>query len=284
MKLRIRLWVKVLLTFIIILSLIFVYSKFLGIKGIKVNEYNIINSNIPSNFYGAKIIHMSDIHYKVTTNKSDLEKIVNEINMLKPDIVILSGDLFDSNVKYTESDFNDLKEVLSNINSSIGKFAISGEEDLNIDSWNQIIIDSGFSNLNDTYEFIYMNDINPILLVGISSNYENNHIKDDIERINGEINQEYSYSILVLHEPDFIDYIDYHNYNLILSGHSHGGQVNIPFINELLKDKYSDNYYKSYYSLGTSMLYISSGIGCENKYKFRFLNKPSINLYRLRNN
>lgn len=282
MHIRVRLWVKITLLIILLICSFFLYSRYIGTKGLSVKEYAIIDSKLPSNFYGFKIVHISDIHYKVTTTKEDLKKIVNKINLLKPDIVILSGDLFDKNIKYSENDFKDLIKILGSIDYNIGKYAIKGEDDLNIDKWESVINDSEFTNLNDTHEFIYNNGTTPILLIGISSNYKNNHIKETIDKIYSEANKEYSFSMLVLHEPDFIDSIDYSKFNLILAGHSHNGQVVLPFIGGIIKDKFGKNYYDNYYDFGNTEMYISSGIGT-SKYKFRFLNKPSINLYRLRN-
>lgn len=282
MHIRVRPWVKITLLLIILISSTFLYSRYLGIKGLKVKEYAVIDSNIPNNFYGLKIIQISDIHYKVTTTKSDLEKMVKEINLLKPDIVVFTGDLLDSNIEYEEKDYNDLTKILKSIDCNIDKYAIKGEEDLNIEKYETIISDSNFINLNDSYDLIYSDGIDPILLVGISSNYKNNHIKETIDNIYSEINTEYNYSILLLHEPDFINDINYSKFNLILAGHSHNGQVVLPFIGGIIKNKYSKVYFDEYYELGNSKFYISSGIGT-TKYKFRLLNKPSINLYRLRN-
>ena len=279
---KIRRWVKILFFLIVISCGLILYSRYLGIKGLTIKEYPIIDSNLPSNFYGLKIIHISDIHYKVTTTKQDLENMVKEINLLKPDIVIFSGDIFDNNIEYTKKDYKDLKETLKNIDYNISKYAIKGEDDLNNDNWENIMLESDFVNLNDNYEFIYNNGIEPILLIGINSNYKKNHIKETLKNIYKEINTEYKYSILLLHEPDIIDFIDYSKFNLILSGHTHNGQIVLPFIGGIIKDKYSKIYTKEYFDLGNTELYISSGIGT-TKYKFRFLNKPSINFYRLRN-
>lgn len=279
---RIRKWVKIVFLLIIIISSLFLYSRYLATKGLKVKEYSVVDSKLPSNFYGLKIVHISDIHYKVTTTYDDLKNIVNEINSLKPDIVIFSGDLFDKSLNYTEEDFKELTELLNSIDYNIGKYAIKGEEDLNIDSYESILNDSNFINLNDAYQLIYTNGIEPILLVGISSNYNNNHIVETLDEIYSKISTEYNYSILVIHEPDFITDIEYSKFNLILAGHSHNGQIVLPFIGGIFKDKYSKNYYDEYYELKDTKFYISSGIGT-SKYKFRFLNKPSINLYRLRN-
>ncbi|MBQ9071639.1 MAG: metallophosphoesterase [Bacilli bacterium] len=281
-QIKVRTWVKIVFLLIIVVSSLVLYSRYLGIKGLEVKEYGIVDSKLPGNFYGFKIVQISDIHYKVTTTKEDLENIVKEINKLKPDIVLLSGDLFDSNIKYKKKDYEDLTNILSSIDYNIGKYAITGEDDLIFDEWENIITDSEFINLNDKYEIIFNEGIEPILLVGVSSNYKDNHIKETIDTIYSSITDSYNYSILLLHEPDFIDKIDYSKFNLILAGHSHNGQIKIPFIGGILKDKYSKNYYDEYYNLNNTKLYVSSGIGT-SKYKFRFLNKPSINLYRLRN-
>ena len=277
---RIRRWVKVLFFLILIFTITYLYGRYVEPKNIIVKEYSIVNSNIPDNFYGFKIVQISDINYGVNNDKDTLDKLVKKINLLKPDIVILSGDLFYNGINYMEEDYKDLTEFLNNISYNIGKYAIKGENDVN-SKWEEIINNSNFTNLNDRYEFIYNEGIDPILLVGISSNYSNNHIKETIDNMSEIINTDY-YSILVLHEPDFINYIDYSKFNLILSGHSLNGIIKIPYIGGIIKNKYSSIYFDEYYDLGNTKMYISSGIGT-NKHKIRILNKPSISLYRLRN-
>ena len=282
-KVKVRKWVKIIFILILIISSIVLYSRFIGTNGLIIKETAIVDSNLPKNFYGLKIVQISDIHYKVTTTKEELEKVVKEINLLKPDIVILTGDLFDSNIKYKKDDYADLIKLLSKIDSNIDKYAIKGEDDLKINKWEEVISESNFIDLNDKHELIYSNGIDPILLVGISSNYKKNHIKKTLESIYEEINTKYKYSILLTHEPDVIDDIDYSKFNLILAGHTHGGQVKLPFVGGIIKDKYAKVYTNDYYELGNTKLYISSGIGT-SKYKFRLLNTPSFNFYRLRNN
>lgn len=282
MKIRLRLWVKILLVIIVLLSLFTLYSRYIGTSGLKVKEYSIVNSKIPESFYGLKIIHISDINYKVTTNLTKLEEVVNEINLLKPDIVILSGDLFNKDIKYINKDYDNLIKILNKIDYTIGKYAIKGDNDLNIKQWENIINDSNFINLNDTYELIYNDSIEPILLVGISSNNKKNHIKNTIKNINEQIKEKYNYSILILHEPDYINSIDYYSYDLILSGHSLNGQIKLPWIGGIIRPNGAKTYCDEYYELDNTKLYISGGIGTNN-FKFRFNNKPSFNLYRLRN-
>ena len=278
-------WKKIVLIVSIIIVFIisfFAYSRYVTTRNFKINEYVIRNSNIPNNFYGTKIVHISDIHYKSTTDYINLKRIVNKINLIKPDIVILSGDIFDKNIEYDDKDYENLKKILKNIDYNISKYAIKGDSDLKIDKWEEIINDSDFINLNDTYDYIYNEGIDPILIAGISSNYKKNHINKTIEDIKKETNTPYKYSILVLHEPDFIDDIINLNFNLAIAGHSMGGKINLPFIGGIARNKYSVKYYKNYYRIDNTNLFISNGIGTDSL-KLRFRNTPSINLYRLRN-
>ena len=90
------------------------------------------------------------------------------------------------------------------------------------------------------------------------------------------------YKILLIHEPDYINNIDYSNFNLILAGHSHNGQVKLPFVGGIILPNGAKKYYKEYYKLNNTDLYISSGIGT-SQISFRLFNRPSINFYRLTN-
>lgn len=279
--------IKFLIIFIIILIALILYSHFFATKGLKVKEYKITNSIITDNFHGFKIVHISDIHYGRTVDQKDLENLVNEVNLLKPDLVVFTGDLIDEKTNLTEDDVKIISENLFNIEATVGKYAIGGEDDLNFSEWETIINEGNFKNLNDKYELIYNKGYEPILLAGIKSNSDN--AENLIERyqvieeyLNSDDKLNNIYKILLMHEPDFIDNINHSYFNLILAGHSHNGQINIPLFGAIITPEYSKKYYDDFYKLEGSDLYISSGVGTSD-YSFRFCNKPSINFYRLTN-
>lgn len=278
--------IKFIIIFILIIAAILLYSRFIATKGLATKEYKITSSSIQDNFHGFKIVHISDVHYGRTTDKKDLNNMVKEVNLLKPDIVVLTGDLIDKDTKLDDILKGEISEALNSINANVGKYAISGNHDSNFSEWENIINDSGFKNLNDTYELIYNDGYTPILLAGLSSNL-NNQI-DITERYNKIL--EYSnnenikelYKILLIHEPDYINNIDHSNFNLILAGHSHNGQVRLPFIGGIILPNGAKKYYKEHYKINNTDLYISSGMGTSG-ISFRLFNKPSINFYRLTN-
>lgn len=269
--------IKILFFIIFILIIILLYSRFIGTKGLKVKEYKIVNENFTDNFYGLKIVHITDLHYGNTTNKSDLKKIVDKVNLIKPDIIFFTGDLLDKELNNEE--LEEFKSILNNMKSNIKKYAVNGNHDEN---FSEILKETGFTDLNNNYDSLYNSNNSVILFSGINTNDD---INDAIKNINNFLSDEQNtnniiYKIMLMHEPDKILDFDYNNYDLILAGHSHNGQITIPFIGSLYKPNGSKKYYKDYYELEGTKLYISGGIGTSTL-KFRLFNKPSINLYRL---
>lgn len=265
------------LILIFIIVLFIIYNVNVITKTFKTNEIKIISNTIGDNFNGLKIIHISDIHYGKTVDKDMLSDIVNEINLNKPDIVVLTGDLLNKNIEYNESDCNDIIENLKNINTTLGKYAIKGDNDTS-SYFEKIISDSGFEDISDASRLIYSNSVVPIIISGISNIEKINEISEGFDNYIENLRIKPSYSILLIHEPDYIDNINLNNYNLILSGHSLGG-INILF-NRIKLPVGAKKYVYGKYEVKDSVLYVSNGLGI-NDIKFRFMNKPSINFYRI---
>ena len=276
--------------FILIISGIILYARFIGTSGLYVKEYKVTNSSIPDSFYGTKIVQISDIHYGRTIKKQELQNMVDKVNQLKPDIIVLTGDLIDKDTMLTDKMATVISDILKQLTATIGKYAITGNHDYKFDKWATIISDSGFMNLNDRYDIIYNNSTKPIFLGGLSTNTyqkektleEKIKVMNDYFATRTEENQNSfpDYKILIMHEPDYVEEVNPENYDLILAGHSHDGQVKLPGIGAVILPNGAKKYHKNYYNLNGTDFYISSGIGT-SRYNFRLFNRPSINLYRL---
>ena len=269
---------------IILITCFILYCRYIGTKGLIVKEYLIKNENIPDSFYGTKIVHISDILYKRTTKSNELKDMEKRINKIKPDIIIISGDILDKKVEYSQDDINTLIYFLNNIEASMGKYIIMGDNDFLNSQYENLIENIDFIDLNNNYQILYNNDKDAIMISGLSTITDNIEIDKKIDNI--ELSEMQSdnikYSILVLHEPDMINDFDYENYNLILAGHSLNGQVILPLFGHLFLPKNAKKYYNEYYNLDGIDFYISSGIGTSIN-NLRLNNKPSFNLYRLVN-
>ena len=275
----------IILSVILILILGLLYGRFIGTNGLIVKDYKVVNKKLPDSFNGLKIVHITDIHYKRTTSKKDLQELVKKINFIKPDIVVLTGDLFDRDRNLDNNQKDELMFELKKIDATINKYAIKGNHDKD-ESWEYIITEAGFINLNNTYDIIYNDGYEPILIAGMSSITSSDKVKNKIKKINKykeEYNEEnLKYKILLTHQTDYIKDFDFNEYSLILGGHSHGGQVRFPIIGAVVLPKGSKKYYEAHYKLNDTDLFISSGIGTSN-INLRLFNKPSFNFYRLYN-
>lgn len=275
MKKKLRLWVKIVIALVVITTLIILDGFFINSHGFKVNEIALYE-NISDKYNGLKIVQISDIYYGNNVNKDDLKKIVKNINLIKPDIVFFTGDLMYKNNK----DSTDVTNILSKINTELGKYYITGDNDYNDDTVNDILNKSGFNSLDNKYELIYK-DKEPILISGISTKKDKTNIEDKLKDTYEYLNNNSNYSILIMHEPNIIDKIEYEKFNLILAGHTKGGVVRIPLLGGIILPEDNYLYGKDYYKKKDTKIYISNGLG-NDEVNFRLLNKPSFNFFRLR--
>ncbi len=264
---------KILLWIFIPLFLIFTISysclRYIGNIGIVVREYPIYSENINEELNGIKVIQFSDIHYNQYTSISDITKLVNLINETNPDIVIFTGDLIDKDYIIDNEDKESIMSEFNRINSTIGKYAIRGEEDF--DDFKDIFDNSNFTILDNKVEKLYIGN-STINLIAVDETY----VKEEVALSDA------NYSIAVIHKPDLADNIveDYEP-GLIIAGHSHNGQIILPLIGPVIKKEGAKKYVSSHYIIDGIDLYISGGLG-NSYYPFRLLNHPSINFYRLR--
>lgn len=273
-------WLFIVIVFIIGIVL---YARFVGTMGLTTKEYVIMDKDVPDNFDGLKIVHFSDLHYNRAISLNKVKSIVNEINDINPDIVVFTGDLIDRDAIISDNDYDELANILGNIKSKYGKYAVIGNHDYEKDKDGVIKVfhKADFKYLENSYEIIYNKENEKIFIGGLGNV---THNQEDISKMMEYFNDDgnkIDYKIILVHEPDIADNIvkDY-KVNLILAGHSHNGQVRLPIIGAIYKPPYAKNYYDNYYNLDGTNLYISSGIGVSTV-NYRLFNHPSINFYRI---
>lgn len=274
---------KFLISVILILIIVFgilLYSRFIGVKGLRTNEI-LVNANVGDGYDGLKLVHFSDLHYKKVITEKRVKELVREINKIDADIVIFTGDLIDSDYKLTNKDTNFLIEQLSRINTKYGAFAVMGDNDYSDEEVvKNIYIQSEFTLLRQESSVIYNENNEKIYIGGLDSYSKGNA---DINSLSGF--EDITYKIILVHEGDYIDEIIkvVGDVNLILAGHSINGSINVLGLKNLLLPEYAKNYYKPYYKVNNTDIYISNGIGVD-RFNFRLFNTPSINFYRFNKN
>lgn len=285
-RLKIKSIIITIIKWVIVLAILFIlfilYTKNISTTGFIIREERVINKKLPQELNGLKIVQFSDLHYGSTIKNKELKKIVSMINETEADIVVFTGDLIDPKYKLKNKERENIIKDLSTINSNIGSYAVLGDEDN--DDFLTILNQSNFVILNNAYDLVYYDNNNPILLSGISYSKDDSIYYKAYDYYNDPNHNSNIFSVTIIHQPDTIyDLKDRFHSDLYLAGHSHNGNIRVPFIGSVINKNGSKKYHNEYYDLDGTPLYISSGLGTNSKLGIRLFCRPSISLYRLSN-
>jgi hypothetical protein len=222
-----------------------------------------------------KFAHITDTHFIDNYNEKRFVKIIDSINQEEVDVVLFTGDLFQ-----VEDVSSTLEEKITTLLSSLEcthKLAVLGNHDLRSDVKRDTVIrileDSGFTvlrnedielTIHDTvYHFIGLDDYSR----GVS------HYDEILKTVD-----DYEHNYVLSHEPDTFDQVYPLNVSAMFSGHSHGGQVRLPIIGDIVMVYGARNYPDHYYVKEGTELFTSFGLG-DAGIQFRFCNPRYVNFY-----
>ena len=242
------------------------YGYFIEPYQIEVKKADIKTSALKNS--KIRVIQISDLHCDMKMRNE--EKLVAIINSLKPDIAVFTGDTIN-----TPEALPLFKKTISAIKAPAGKFAVRG----NFDDWYWHNLDlfgnTGFEVLDCDKKEIAIGD-DKIYIAGVSCANTNRWR----EAINGIPLDKFS--IFLYHYPDLIEDISEFGISLYLAGHTHGGQVALPFYGALTTlSRFGKKFEKGMYQVGDTTLYINRGIGMEGGSipRVRFLARPEITVF-----
>lgn len=234
-------------------------------KTIKVSTHEISSEKLPEKFKGFKIAQVSDIHCEKIGGSDQL--FLQTLKKENPDIIVITGDVLDSYRNNFEIAYN----ILAQIAEIAPCYYVSGNHELRLDNEYKelkLVLDKlGIINLCNSFREIYK-DGDSIILSGVEdfnyfikqdiSNYYSNHRNMLLSLYHPE-----KYNILLAHRPEKFFVYSEVGYDLIFSGHAHGGQWNIPFLGRIFSP--SQGYFPEYthgcYTAKNSNMIISQGLG-----------------------
>lgn len=278
-----RIFSIILLLFLCI-SGIFLYGIYVTVENVTLTYQTMYSDLIPDSMVDKTIAYISDIQYNEYMNKERLTKMIDKYNKSSADIVIFGGDLF-SNPDQNPPDSQvvlELTEILKTIKAPLGKFAVLGESDQVNDETKaiaeQILFDSDFEIITNSSVKVRNNDTYGISLIGIDSEI-NGSPEPDLAFQN--ISED-TFNIMVTHCPDTVNRndINIQYLNLILAGHSLGGQIYLPLLGPLQRSEGAHSYPHGLYNISGKTLIVSNGLGTKN-YDMRLFAPPQIIMIRL---
>ncbi len=218
----------------------------------KLNEIN-INSSLVSE--DVRIVQISDLHITRSTPDERLRNIVYEVNALAPHVIVMTGDIMDDTLTMIDKKLDILKEL----HAPFGVYSVVGNHEFysGLNSWSYKARQLGihiFFNRG-----VLLKPLN-VFLSGIPDAYTAfSHPTFNInfeKALKGSSKE--NYRVLLSHNPSVIDNLTSFNYNMMLAGHTHGGQL---FPMHYFVKKANGGYLSGSYKVNGIDLYVSSGAG-----------------------
>ncbi len=259
------------------------YANEVSRHELEVTQRTFLIPRLPRAFHGFRIVQISDLHLEEFTEEFFLRQVIEQVNALAADLVLVTGDYvsrgpMDYRLSYAAAarcgqllgllTCPERYGVLGNHDAAVGKRIVTGHME-----------DNGLPILADEHvrierggEYLWLAGTNDIT-AGMP-NLE--------QAIPGKADAPV---ILMAHEPDFFDHIVTHArgryVDLVLSGHTHGGQVRLPGMRPLLLPPLGRIYVEGHYLCGNTQLYVNRGIGTVG-IPFRLNCRPEITVLTLR--
>lgn len=256
----------------------FVYAHNIEPKNLEIVSIELHLPRLAPAFDGYRLVQISDIHMGTGITTERLNQIVNIVNAQAPDAVAITGDY----VTHGEikSLLSGLVMSLRKLQSKDGTFAILGNHDhwTDPDAIHMVIERIGAIDLSNNIYTLRRGDA-MLHLAGVDDYWEEQDRLDEVvAQLPGN-----GCAILLAHEPDYADIsAATGRFDLQISGHSHGGHVRLPIINQpVILPRYGTRYPVGQYQVGSMIQYTNRGIGTIAP-AVRFNCRPEITVFTLR--
>ena len=275
---------NILLILVALIFIICVIWTIWGNTALELNTYTIESEKLPKSFDGYKIAHVSDLH-----NNEMGENNENLLAMLKdsaPDIIAITGDIVDSR----NTDIEIALQFANEAEKIAPCYYITGNHEARVSEYESLkkgLIEIGVTVLEDKSISLEKSG-EDITLMGVDDpSFITDYLLGDDEEVMqdklSELKSENSYTILLSHRPELFKIYVENDIDLVLSGHAHGGQFRLPFVDGLYAPNQGlfPEYDSGLYTEENTNMIVSRGIG-NSLFPFRFNNRPEVILVKLK--
>lgn len=245
-------------------------------NAITVSEYEIASEKIPESFDGFVVVQLSDLHNKLFGK--DQKRLMKHVKEQNPDMIVITGDLIDSNHPDVETGLLLAKEALK----IAPVYFVTGNHDNWLSDTNTFALFQGLENLGVTVlddERVLLcaeKEGEYISLIGVDDDtisYKSK-LRETLADLTG---QEEAFVLLLAHQPQEMPVYSEYEIDLVLSGHAHGGQFRIPFIGGFVAPDqgFLPKYTKGLYEENGTKMIVNAGLG-NSVVPQRLLNRPEV--------
>ncbi len=261
------------------------YSCFFERHRFEVTERSITLARLPRELDGLRVVHVSDFHLGHYAEDSYLREVVARVNQLAPDVVLITGDfvselIFGSRKRSARMAIP-CARILAQLDCRT-RWAVLGNHDQLVGPKiiTRALEEHGILVVENRFEAFEHNGAR-IWIAGLASSSEGSPDLD--AAVPEALRSSKDAVILLAHEPDYADVVSQHGgVDLMLSGHTHGGQVCLPLIGAPTLPPMGRKYVEGLFAFpGGLQLYVNRGIGAM-KLPVRFRCRPEITVITLR--
>lgn len=250
------------------------YASLFEIHDYELTETEIFLPELPAAFENFRIVQVSDVHHSSLVSLDEVRRVAELAQGARPDMLVLTGDYTTARRSYIEP----CAEVLGTLQAPAGVWAVLGNHDHYTDGelTRRALTRRGIGVLDNAHTEV-TRGADALQLAGVddwSWGYA------DWSKAVGKLDRSRP-SVLLSHEPQVFDLPEVAGISLILSGHTHGGQVSLPFVGAPARFLEEFKYLRGRYEREGQQLYVSRGTGVVGL-PIRFGARPEIAVLRLR--
>ncbi len=273
--------ILIILGVLIVSTVLIVLDSYINID---VSHYEIKSDKLNQKYNNYKIMLLTDLHNRDITEK--LVKIVNEEN---PNIIVMSGDMINEKVDGFDNFFNLCEELKD---KTVYYVFGNHEENMSDEKQNEfiekikektnvILLNNDKVELDDSFTIYGFSHQVKYYLASTKEKIDLNYIEERIGKI--DINK---FNLLISHDPLLYNLYSEYGFDMVLSGHLHGGIINIPFVGGLLSPDFTffPKYYKGVNKIENTNLVISRGLGYGYMIPIRVFNRGEVVIINLMKN
>lgn len=255
-----------------------VYARFIEPRRITVTTPTISLPRLGSRFDGYRIAQISDIHMGSGTTVEWLYAVVDRVNALAPDLIAITGDFITYRAHYVAGE---LIAALGKLHAPDGVVGIPGNHDYKkdgaIDAVRNVMRQSSITDLSNTYITLERGS-DRLHIAGVD---DVSARRARLDLVLAALPDDDSPALLLAHEPDFADIASpTGRFDLQLSGHTHGGQIRLPYLTRHILPAHGRRYPRGLGDVWGLPLYVNQGLGTVGL-RMRFRCPPEITLITL---
>jgi predicted MPP superfamily phosphohydrolase len=224
---------------------------------ISVHEKELAIPRLPSRLDGLRIAHLSDLHMSGRIGKEYFRQVVAHTNQLKPDVVVITGDLVER-----DQCLSWIPDTLGQLRAAAGVYYVLGNHDRHVGAprIHAALKEAGLIHVGGRWEEVRVSDA-PLIVAGNELPWFGPaaELVDCSPRDSNGL----PLRILLSHSPDQFGWAQSHDFDLVLAGHNHGGQVRLPLVGAILApSRYGVRYAAGAFRAGNTVMHVSRGTSC----------------------